>query len=282
MPSRHIKGMFWCSRISKNVRNSHRRLPPPHAPQSLWFKKPLRRLIFMGAPLLFACYLFRNHKSFFLLASPICCSFGEMLSEENVSLCAVEEGRKKAKLTLFCAGGKPSRKSFSLSVKRRKNEGNLYSEIVFMCAIIISNGNVCVPYTSAWNRLHLSDLFSLLPSSSLGAEIKEKLGNIGFLSDDKLHALPHTKWTLHFCAILSRRFEYLLMMTEKSSPVGLSYEGRRLRIIKVSHLNDNLYLFIISHTQRMNDFWALRAGSRKTLSSPCLLTKRFDGERIFI
>lgn len=143
-----------------------------------------------GAPPLW--YLYLNHKSLSFLYLLIffwrnaqrkkCFSFSLWKkSETHVILCWWR-----------------AEQNFSSFGKARKSERNLYSEIVFMCAIIISNENVCVPFTSAWNRLHLSDIFSSF--SCFG--YKSKLGNIGFLSDDKLHAFPHTKWTLHFCAIL--------------------------------------------------------------------------------
>lgn len=76
-----------------------------------------------------------------------------MSMEKRDSCCFVKaekqekffEWWKEKRRTRFCEGTK-----------------NLYSEIVFMCDIIISNGYVYVPYTSDRIRLHLFDFSSQL------------------------------------------------------------------------------------------------------------------------
>ena len=147
-------------------------------------------------------YLFPNHKSLFLLlrfrlsfvvlhpsrngnrkafSSGIETKRMIKKSESHVVLCVNWEGRQAKSFVFplffffFCfsfheneTGGRWEKKSTR----------NLYSEIVFMFAIIISNGYVCAPYTSGWKSSSSSPPLRYLLKRR--RRIERKAGNIGF------------------------------------------------------------------------------------------------------
>lgn len=99
----------------------------------------------------------------------------------------------------------------------KKSTRNLYSGIVFICAIIISNGYVCVPYTSA--RLHL---FDLPPLCAL--RMCSVAGNIGFFYQMINYTLLHTRNELFIFA--PSLLPYLLTMTvEAGTAKGIMRRG---------------------------------------------------------
>lgn len=125
--------------------------------------------------------------------------------------------KRKVKLMLFCRKFFfPSSCSSSADGKNDKGTrlflcwGEEQAKFVFRncfyAAIIISNENVStLTHSLLEPSPPLRFLLFFVSSPKNGRrrrrEIKGKLGNIGFfLSDDKLHTFPHTKWTLFiFC-----------------------------------------------------------------------------------
>lgn len=131
-------------------------------------------------------------------------NWGSEAKEKRNSCCFVMVGKK-----FFSSSDKP----WWNESQRKKNIRNLYSEIVFMCAIIISNGYVCVPSTSrAGNHLstHLFDFSSSRSSRSRSYCGKSVI--LGSLSDDKLHTFPFSTHETNS----SSPFAYLLTVEETS------------------------------------------------------------------
>lgn len=194
----------------------------PRTLRTFWFEKaPTSSHLFGLLKARSSLLSLLNHKSLFLRVRPV--FICRVLLPRNGSWKHFSIEKRTHVVLCSPERWENEKRNFSSTKKAEKaDEGkeskrNLYSGIVFISAIIISNGYVCVPYTSA--RLHLFDLppFLLLRMCTVG-------GNIGLFYQMINYTLLHTRNELFIFA--PSLLPYLLTMTVgKGTAEGIICRG---------------------------------------------------------